>query len=88
VSSLIDRVQEAIRTEEGIIIQLVNSGRTLAAYEEINPVPAKVGQEVGVEVVVNFRNSRQLLNFESIGARDVTISVDRSRKGFIVTTET
>jgi hypothetical protein len=64
VSSIIDRIQETILAQESIILELIKYGRAFAAYEEINRMASEVSQKFLVEVVVNFRKSRQLIDFK------------------------
>jgi hypothetical protein len=53
VSSIINRIQEAILAQESIILEFIKYGRAFAAYEEINRMASEVSQEFLVEIVVS-----------------------------------
>jgi len=82
LSWIIDAVRDEILKRRNEIQPLLDQGRNLRAYEELNRIAAEAGAKFNVGVLLNYPIKSQVRELETVALRNVSIFVDKARKDF------
>lgn len=79
--TITDDLQNELRTNLPQIRLLLKKNPAMG-YTKITEIGAKVGKKYNITLLVNFPEKEKINDFDSYGAQDLSIIIDKQRKNF------